>query len=215
MEAFMAAHPHFASIVKTPVSAMALVILGLGSMWAEKHLKEPNLVARYINSRMVPDLSSATMGDVFATENKEPGWDERRFDWDWFIEVQMTNASEISTTIDGLKFKVRIGHLWNKRIFEALYLEDLDKFDRDMSLNDECGSHGKHYAGDRYQPLPSLMLAVKNTPLRQEVSYRGWMHFKVFKVNQREVLSQKFLLDIWLVDAMQRRHELDFKKKDM
>ena len=55
---------------------------------------------------------------------------------------------------------------------------------------------------------------IKNKPLHQEIGYRGWLHLKVHQVNQREMDSQKIRIDLWLIDAMQRKHELRFRKKD-
>lgn len=214
MEAFMTAHPHVAAFVKSPFSSMTLVVFGLTALWAERRLKQPNLMARYANFRAIPDLHTTSMKVMSDTQNKVPGWDEARFDWDWFVEVQFANASETPCTIDGLKFEISLGSGKDKHIFRAEYLEHLDDFDMDMGLNGKGEPHGVRYVGERYRPIPSLMDAIRNRPLHQEIGYRGWLHFKLHQANQREMGSQKIRIDIWLIDAMQRQHELHFRKKD-
>ena len=130
------------------VSEDPLLVHGTGgfgfvALWAERHLKEPNLIARYANFRAIPDLHTTTMQVLFNSQSKAPGWDEARFDWDWFIEVQFANASETPCTIDGLKAEISLGTWKDKQIFRAEYLEDLDEFDIDMSLDGKGNGHGQ------------------------------------------------------------------------
>jgi hypothetical protein len=180
LESMMLAHPHVAALVRTPLASLVLLVLGFTFLFAENRLKEPRLVARYANSRVVPDLHTTTMRVVFDSQKKASGWDGTRIDWDLFVEVQFANSSETPCTIDGLKTEVSIGPRWNKHIFRTQYLEDLEDFDMDMRLDNQGKGHGKPIVGDRYQPIPSLMSEIKNKPLHQEIGYRGWLHFKVF-----------------------------------
>jgi hypothetical protein len=214
LESLMLGHPRMASFIKTPFSSLVLLVLGFAFLAAEKRLKEPRIEARYINSRIVPDLHSTTMNVMFDSDMKTPGWDEHKLDWDWFVEVQLANSAETPTTIDSLKHEIFVGSRWNRQVIRTQYFEDLDKFDMDMGLDRQGNHHGKRHAGSRYQPVPSLMDKIINTPLNQEVGYRGWLHFKVFQVNQRDMNSGKIRINIWLIDAMQRKHEIHFRKKD-
>jgi hypothetical protein len=213
LKAFMIDHPHFATAIRTPFSYLFLLVLGYFFLFAERRLKQPRLIGRYANSRIAPDLSSATMQMVFDTENKVPGWDEHRFDWDWFIEAQTVNDSETPTTIDRVAIKVWIGKFWKKRFIEVKHLEDLDDFVMDMARNSEGKTHGKTYIGEHYQPVPSLMEKIRDIPLKQGIGHRGWLHLKVKQVNQREMNGGKIQIDLSLIDALQRPHEIHFKKK--
>jgi hypothetical protein len=101
-----------------------------------------------------------------------------------------------------------------KRIFKAQYQEDLKDFTMDMELNGQGKPHGISFAGDRYSPISSLMEKIHRVPLEREISHRGWLHFKIFQISQMEMNSGRLRIDVSLLDAMQRRHKLDFKKKD-
>jgi len=217
LKTFMMTYPQIAHFVETPFLSLIFLVLGLSLLWTERRIKEPNIKARYTNSRVVPDLHSVTMQLMIDSAREVPGWDEKRFDWDWFIEVQMANDSETPTTIDDLLVVIstlRSWKNWKKQVFEVRYLEDLEDFDMDMTLNGEGKPHGKRIFGARYQPVSSLMAKIKDTPLRQEIGYRGWLHFKVFQVNQKEMRFNKIKIDIRLIDAMQRSHTPHFKKRD-
>src|SRR5271170_5191787 len=108
----MLGHPHFAAFVKTPFPNLILLILGFSFLWAERRLREPKLIARYTNSRWMPDLHSATMQMLFDSSGATPGWDEHRFDWDWFIEVQMVNDSDTPATVDGIGVSIDFKPKW-------------------------------------------------------------------------------------------------------
>jgi hypothetical protein len=214
LNAFMSAHSQIAQFFHSPLPYLFFMVLGLTSLWAEKRIKEPHIVARYVNLRAIPDPHSATMQMVFDTEQKKPGWDEARFDWDWFVEVQMVNDSETRTTLDRLEAEIYWGPKWKRKEFEFRHLEDLDSFDMDMTLSGQGKGHGQRVFGERYRPIPDLMAQIKGVPLEQEIGYQGWLHFKVFQVNQREMSEGKIKINIWIVDAKQRKHKLNFKKKD-
>jgi hypothetical protein len=214
LKAFMLVHPHIAHFLQTPFASLSLLAVGLLVLWAERRIKQPEIRARYTNFRATPDLHSATMKMLFDAEKKRPGWDEHRFDWDWFIEVQMVNDSETRATFDDLKVEVSTGLLWNKRVFQVQHLEDLDSFDMDMLLDGTGKGHGRRVVGERYRPIPSLMEKIKDIPLEQEIGHRGWLHFKIFQANQREMNNRNIRINIWILDAGQREHKLSFKKKD-
>jgi hypothetical protein len=154
---FMLNHPYFASVVKTPFQCVVLIILGFFFLEAERRLKEPRILARYVNARWAPDLHSATMQDVFEAEHKTPGWDERRFDWDWFIEIQLVNDSDTPTTIDNLEASIGFKPTWwsKKQPFNVQYMDDLGDFDVDMTLDQQGNPHGQRVIGDRYSSLSS------------------------------------------------------------
>lgn len=211
---FMSAHPLLAQFLHTPFPYLFFMVIGLLSLWAESRIKEPHIIARYTNFRTIPDLHSATLGTFIDSQQKKPGWDEQRFDWDWFVEVQMLNDAETRTTFDRLEAEFALGPKWRKKVFKFKFLEDLDLFDIDTRLDGAGKSHGQRVFGERYLPIASLVEQIKGVPLEQEIGYRGWLHFKVFQVNQREMDEHKIQINIWIVDANQRRHELHFKKRE-
>lgn len=211
---FMLAHPVIALIFRSPLPYVMLMAIGLLSLGAERLVKAPNIKARYINFRAIPDLHSATVRMAFESQEKRPGWDLHRFDWDWFVEVQMVNDSEMRATLDRLKVEITLGRRWNRKVFEFKCLDDLDSFDMDMALDGEGKRHGQRVFGERYLPIPSLMSKIKGIPLEQEIGHQGWIHFKVFQVSQREMNDHKIQINIWIVDANQREHKLHFRKRD-
>jgi len=206
-------HPHFAVFVRTPFSYLALILMGFAFLWAEREIKEPKLVGRYTNSRTIPDLKTATMKMLFDSERKAPGWDDARCDWDWFVEIQMANASETPTTVDQLKVKITVGPKWGKkRLAEFYHLEDLDRFEIDFHYGGAGKQQNKPHVGERIQPIPSFMERIRDRPLESEINHRGWLHFKVKQISQREINTGEMRLDIWLIDALQRRHKIQFEK---
>ncbi|HEY6251487.1 MAG TPA: hypothetical protein VI685_16130, partial [Candidatus Angelobacter sp.] len=45
------------------------------------------------------------------------------------------------------------------------------------------------------------------------IGYRGWLRIELKQVNQRDVNSRDLKLDIWLEDALQGKHKVNFKRK--
>ncbi len=212
---FMLIHPHIAAYFRTPFPYIILSVGAVLAMRAEKWLKEPRLVARYTNSRTIPDMHSTTMQVWSDTEHKKPGWEDHLLNWDWFIEAQFANDSDIPTTVDNLAVEVSIKpKTGRKKIFKTQYREDLNEFRMNMVLNGQGEPHGIPFVGDRYRLIPSLIEKIRGVPLIRETSHRGWIHFKIFNVSQREMNSGRLRIDVWLLDAMQRRHTLMFKKKE-
>lgn len=171
--AFMLAHPGTALPFRSPIPYAVFLFLGLLSTWTERKVKAPHIAARFVNSRFIPDLHSTTMKVFFESQEKTPGWDEHRIDWDWFIEIQLVNDSEIRATLDRLRVEITLGPRWDREVFKFRHLEDLDLFDMDISLNGEGKGHGQRVFGERYQPVPSLMEKIRNVPLEQEIGYQG------------------------------------------
>jgi hypothetical protein len=97
--AFIGAHPFVASIVRTPFVYLGLLILGFLFLASDKFLKQPRLLVRLLNSRTSADLHTTTVAAVFKSQNKTSGWDDRKLDWDCFLETQITNDTDNPTTV--------------------------------------------------------------------------------------------------------------------
>jgi hypothetical protein len=154
---FMSLHPLFAKVIRTPFTYLFFMVFGFLALWAERHLKTPNIIARYIKFRAIPDLHSATMRDFHDAQRENSGWDEQRLDWDWFVEVQMANGSETPTTMDSLEAEVSTRKRSRRKLFQIQRLDDLDSFDMDMLLDGTGKGHGKRVLGERYRSIPSLL----------------------------------------------------------
>jgi hypothetical protein len=204
---FMASHRYISAFVHTPFVYLALLILGFAFLTAERRLKMPNLLGRFVNSQIIPDLHSVTLKDVFDSDSKKPGWDEIKLNWVWFIEVQFVNDSDTRTTIDHIEVEVSTG----KRNEQSRLFEDSGKFKVDMAYDNR--SEPKAYQGERYRNLPSLMQVIKDVPLERGIGYRGWLRVGVKQVNQKDMNGGEIKMDVWLVDALQGRHKVNFKKK--
>lgn len=151
----------------TPFVYLAILI-GIGmSVWIERHLREPNLLGRYVNFRAIPDLHSATMQMAFDAQNQTPGWDLARCDWDFFFDIQMVNDSDTRTTLDHFESEIATGRLRNKKVFQCKRLDDLDSFDLDMCLDDQGHGNNQKLRGERYRDVPSLVDGLKDGPLDQ------------------------------------------------
>ena len=66
-------------------------------------------MARYTNSRIIPNLHTTTVQTVFDSEQKKPGWDKHEIDWYWFIEVRLGNESDTPITVEDVRGIVRVG----------------------------------------------------------------------------------------------------------
>ena len=58
-----------------PFLCLAACVLGV---YEREYLKIPQIVASFTNDRIQPNLNSATMVDLVATETKQPGRDKRK-----------------------------------------------------------------------------------------------------------------------------------------
>jgi hypothetical protein len=212
---FLAANPKLEALVHTPLASILLVIFGFLALRAERQLDRPRIAAKFINSRLFPDLRTTTMQTLFDTENKTPGWDKTKINWEWFIEARLANDSNTPTTIERIETKVTINDDGQKETRRILNLsDDFDKYTMDMATDGFGNPHHHAYADPRYRPVPNLMDAIRKVPLTIGIGHRGWLRFKLEGVSQGAVRGNKVKIDIWLVDALDGKHKLDYKKGD-
>jgi hypothetical protein len=163
-------------------------------------------MATYTNSRIFPDLHTATIGDMFNTESKKPGWDLKELNWHWFIEIKLVNESDTPVTVEEFEVRVRV----KRQAKTAILLDDLGKWDMDMTFDDQATFHA--FTGERYREIPGLTHKIKNRPLSRGVGHRGWIHIFVKQISQREI--KRAAMDMWIIDALEGRHEVEYKKKN-
>src|SRR5258708_25312803 len=84
-------HPHIAGFVRSPLFMAMMLLLGFGFLWAERKIKLPRISARFMNCKLVPRLGTVTVQALFDAQAQRPGWDQHTSDWDWFVEVVLTN----------------------------------------------------------------------------------------------------------------------------
>lgn len=212
LKAFMVEHPHFATLIRTPFSYLLLLILGFLFLSAERRLKQPRIVARFVNSRIIPNLKTTTIKAVLDSDAKTPGWEAHKLDWEWFIETQLANDAETPTTIEEVRVRISIKRKWWKR--EAVKVERSEDFNRfliDMGIDKNLKGHS--FEGERYRKVSSLMEKIRNVPLTKGIGYRGWLRFKVNQVNQKDMNGGRILVDVWLIDALEGKHKLNYKRK--
>jgi hypothetical protein len=213
LAAFINAHPPLASFVRTPIVYLGLLILGFVFLLSEQRLKQPKLVCRLTNWRTIPDLHTTPMAALFESENKTPGWDERKIDWYSFMEVQVTNDSDTPTTISGLKTRAKTKRGWLRTEPVAItHFEDFDKFLMDVGL--DVNLKGVHHTGERHRKVPSLIEKIKDVPLTRGIGHTGWLGFRLAQVSQKDVNGGQLVLDVCLVDSLGGRHELKSHKED-
>src|SRR5262249_37351173 len=152
-------HPSLRPIITGPSFPLLCLGLCMLSVYGQEWLKQPVIVARFINSRIVPNLHSVTLRDVFDSEAKRPGWDERPLDWWWFVEVKLVNDSESQVTVEDLVTRVRVG----KQGVNATMCDDMGHFKMDMGLDADIKD--KKWTGPRYRPLTSLIDEIRKVPL--------------------------------------------------
>ena len=174
-------------------------------LWSERKLKLPKIVARYTNARVFPNLHTATMRDMIDTETKTPGWEQRKLDWNWLMEVQLVNDSETPTTIDHVGAKVRI----NRETKKAKLVDELSKFIIDMGYDANCKSCS--FSGEQYRQLPDLLKTLQDKPLTKGIGYRGWIGFEVKQISQGDINRAK--LDMSFVDALGDEHRVNHSKR--
>jgi hypothetical protein len=143
---------------------------------------------------------------VFETEEKRPGWDERKLDWFWFTEVQLANDSDTATTIEDVEVRVRTGKMFCRKEATATYVQDISNYKIERR-----GDNDRH-GWQRYQEVPSLMGKIRGQPLMRGIGYRGWVCCDIRQVDQKSINNNP-LLDIWLVDALHGKHKVQFRGK--
>jgi hypothetical protein len=202
------AHPYLAAFAHTPFVYLALLILGFFFLTAERKLKLPNIHARLINERIMPNLHTVTIDDLFKTERQTPGWDERKLDWWWFVEIQLANDSDTRTTIQTVGGRVTIGrHKGDISLFD-----NLGQFRIDMGIKAD-GTTNAEFSGQRHRNLTSLLQTIANEPLERGIGYRGWMRCEVKQISQKDMNSGRVKIHLWLIDALQGRHKVHRRKR--
>jgi hypothetical protein len=206
-------HPRYAAFVRSPFSYLFLLFIGLMCLFAEIRLKKPRIVGKFLNSRITPNLKTTTMQVVFDSDAKRAGWDEHKLDWEWFVQVQLANDSDTPTTIEQVRVTVVLKRKWGKRErVRAEHSEDLDNFLIDMGLDESLNA--LPFEGERYRKIASLMEQIRGTPLTKGIGYHGWLHFKVCQVSQKDMNGGHISINIQLVDALEGKHKLDYRKDE-
>jgi hypothetical protein len=215
LKSFLMGHPRFAAFVRSPFAYLALFVFGLLFLKADRLLKQPRLLVRLIRSQTMPDENTTPLIALLDSELKAPGWDDRKLDWHTFLEFQVTNESENSTTISGVEALavIRRGWFgwWRKEKVEIKCIEGFGTFVMDVGFNTK--GEGIPYNGKRYRQIPNLLEELRDVPLERGIGHRGWLHLRVPQVCQKDVNSSSLSIDIWLVDAFGGKHKMENDKK--
>ncbi len=200
----MLRHPKLGAFVHTPFVYLVLLGLGFGSLWADRKLKTPRIFGKFLNVKLVPDLRTVSLRAVFAEAKKEAGWETAyKTDWDWFVEVQVVNDSETPTTIEDVDVSVTTkGHLFRRKL-QARHVEDLSDYRIDNPNADI-------FDAELDREIPSLISRIRGVPLTNGVGHRGWLRFSLPQVTRSELVKSK--IRIWLVDSIDQRHEVHYKR---
>jgi hypothetical protein len=212
LKEFMLAHPNIAGLIRTPFSYVALLILGFGFLRAEQWLGRPRILAKFVNGRMFPDGQTTTMQMLFDQEMKVPGYNQMGIDRHWFIEVQLANESETPTTIVKVKVRVRAGRWWNRKSYTAEQHAEMGDFLITYRFDGTGNQINIQRPNGYYEPVPNLLELIHNVALTRGIGHRGWLRFRVPKVTNDDVKTLG--MDIWLVDALDGKHKVIFKKKE-
>jgi hypothetical protein len=209
---FIAAHPSVAAIVRTPFGYLALLILGFLFLMSDKFLKQPRILVRLLNSRTSPDLHTTLVAAVFESQNKTPGWDDRKLDWDCFLETQITNDTDNPTTVTALEVRGRLKRKWWERTekIEITHSEDFGGFVIDKGLDVKL--NGIPFSGERYIPIPNLMEKIRNLALTRGIGHNGWLRLRIPQVSEKNLNNGNVRIDFWLVDALGGKHKVEHKR---
>lgn len=212
IQSLLTQHPKLDWFCHTPYVFAGLLGVAFVTLYAQYKVRQPYIIARYTNARLCPDLHSATMEMWFDTQQKKPGWDEHKFDWNWFIELRLVNDSDIPTTVHEFEAKVKAGGSWLRRLphttrrIEAFIMDNVTNFQF---------YHREGYQFDRGRevPLSSLMDKIRDKPLTLGIGHEGWIGVHVKQANQRE-MNSKPSLDVWVVDAYGHKHRVHLAKRN-
>jgi hypothetical protein len=213
VRATLAEHPNVAVAVRSPLLMGLLLLLGFAFLWAERKVKLPRISARLVNCQVVPRMRTITVQALFDAQQEKPGWDRHEGTWDWFLEILLTNEAETPTTIEDVDFRLRrIPRLlgvrvpwtpWQK-IFLCKHLTDLNGHCIHKNVSDLFDN-----ADFR---IPSLIEKTKNVPLTIGIGHRGWLRFESPNITQADLRNSG--LDVWLVDAMEEKHNVRYRRGD-
>jgi hypothetical protein len=210
LENAMLSHPAIAVVLRGPLFPLLCLGVALLAVYGKEYLKLPSVMARYINSRTIPNLKSVTVKMLFDTESKAPGWDLQEAEWYWLIEVRLANESETPITVEDIEGRVRVGgNKWIRWFLPAFTRKTLSvKHVKDATQF----SSSPHDGQPKYEHLSGLFQNIKGLPLTKGVGHTGWICF-LLKANQRE-LSDHPVMDVWLIDALYGKHRLIYKKDE-
>lgn len=209
LEGQMTAHPIFANLIHGPFFPMLCLAVCLVAVYGERYLKSPEIRGFYLNSRLNHDLSTVTMRDVFDTEERRPGWDEKEIGWHWIIEVRLSNHSDYPVTVEEVEATVKVGgQKWLRKIFPFLRKTIRMKPIKDVSQFQSS----PHEDNPGYTQLDGLLQKIKGIPLTRGVGYRGWMAFSC-RATQGEMIDHP-TLDVFLVDALDVKHTLIYRRDE-
>ena len=209
LEGKMLAHPEIAALTHGPTFPLFCLGVCFASVYGERYLKMPDIRAIYLNCRLNPDLSTATLQDAFNTEAKTPGWDEKEIGWHCLFDVRLANHSETPVTIEEMEAIVRVGgNKWLRKIFPFARKKIRLKLIKDLS----AFKAGPHEDNPGYTPLDCLLPKIKGVPLEKGVGYRGWLGFKG-RATQGELFDHP-VIDVTLIDALEAKHKLIYRKDE-
>jgi hypothetical protein len=208
IQSFLKDHPKLDWFAHTPYVFGVLLVVAFVTLYSQYKVRQPYIIARYTNSRVCPDLHSATMQMMFDTEEKKPGWDEHKFDWNWFIELRLVNDSDTPTTVHKFETKVKAGGSWLRRLTRTTRRIEASMMN---NVTDFQFYHQKGFQFDRRRevPLPSLVDNIRDKPLTRGIGHDGWIGIHLKQASQRE-MNTKPNLDVWVVDAYGHKHRVHF-----
>ncbi len=212
LENLMKAHPITDSFVHTPFAYLALLALGFTFLRAEKWLKQPHIVGRFINSRIFPNIHKTTMQTVF-NEGK-PGAELEKRNWEWFIEILCANDSETPTTTEDVKVRIMVGHKWwRKKAVKVEHIKDMQWYKMDLGMDEKGNSIPMGPGAARYARVNSLLEEIAGKPLTKGIGHRGWLRLDVEGISLSEMHQNRVHLDVWLIDALEGKHKVSYSRK--
>jgi len=213
VKSILQGHPKLEWFVHTPYVYVFLLGVGFATLYGQYKVRQPHIFARYTNARLCPDLHSATVQMMFDTQEKKPGWDEHKFDWNWFIELRLVNDSDTPTTVHEFEVKVKAGGSRLRRLSRTTRRIEASMM---SNVTDFQLYHREGYVFDRKReiPLPSLMGKIRDKPLTRGIGHDGWIGIHLKQASQRE-MNNKPTLDVWVVDAYGHKHQVHLgRRKD-
>jgi hypothetical protein len=205
-------HPFWESIIKSPAFPLICLVLCFVIISAEKSRKSASIKGLFMNSRAIPNMRTVTNAAFFESA-KNPGKGEHQLSWYYFVDIHIVNDSENVVTIEDAKVEafVKDKSKWQKRKVPSQHVRDVSKFRIDNGLNSVAEM--REYEGVRYEEIKSLLQTIRGVPLTKGVGYRGWLRLDVKQVSEKEANEGRVGLRVWLIDAMQMKHEVHFNKK--
>jgi hypothetical protein len=202
-------YPVASSLLHGPMFPILCLGVALVAVYGKDYLKLPNVRAKYTNSITIPVLKKITVKMVVDTQEQNPGWDTQDVEWWWFIEVRLANDSETAITVENIEAKGRVGgNRWirkllpfTRRTVKMKHIKDISNF-----------VSSPHEGQPKYEGLPGLFKNIKGIPLEKGVGHNGWICFSL-TATQRE-LADHPSIDVWVIDALDGKHQLIYKKDD-